>query len=88
MKKIFLLLGICTLALTSCTEQSRAKNYGGTANINLEQGQRLINATWKGDDLWYLTEQMDSTYVPKTKYFQESSSWGVHEGTIIFKETK
>ena len=45
-------------------------------------------ATWKEVDLFYLTEPMDSDYVPKTKTFREDSSWGVMESTVIFKERK
>lgn len=92
MKKILILLVAVVLAvfaMPSCTEQSRAKDFGGETTIKLEPGQKLVEATWKGDgDLWYLTEPMDSGYEPKTKIFQESSSWGLMEGKVIFIETK
>lgn len=45
-------------------------------------------ATWKETDLFYLTEPMDSNYVPKTRTFREDSSRGVMESTVIFKERK
>ena len=45
-------------------------------------------ATWKETNLFYLTEPMDSNYVPKTKTFREDSGWGVMESTVIFKERK
>lgn len=91
MKKILTLLVVVLVvfAMSSCTEQSRAKDLGGETTIKLEPGQKLVEATWKGDgDLWYLTEPMDSDYIPKTKTFKESSSWGIMEGTVTFIETK
>ena len=91
MKKILTLLAVvlAAFAMSSCTEQMRAKDWGGDTVIKLEPGQKLVEATWKGDgDLWYLTEPMDSGYEPKTKIFQESSSWGIMEGKVTFIETR
>ena len=87
MKKIlFVLLAVATL--TSC-EQYITRQYGGNTTIKLEKGEKLIEATWKGDgDLWYLVEPMDSDYTPKTKVFKESSLFGVMEGSVTFIESK
>jgi hypothetical protein len=87
MKKIlFVLLALATL--TSC-EQYITRQYGGNTTIKLEKGEKLIEATWKGDgDLWYLVEPMDSDYTPKTKVFKESSLFGVMEGSVTFIESK
>tara|TARA_Y100000389_G_C17464338_1_gene524253 strand:+ start:3926 stop:4051 length:126 start_codon:yes stop_codon:yes gene_type:complete len=38
--------------------------------------------------IWYLTEKMPKGYAPKTYNFQEESSFGVIEGTVVFKENK
>ena len=88
MKKIFLSLAICLVALTSCTEQERARNFGGTVKIQVEPGQKVMMATWKGDDLFYMVEPMEDGYVPQTNQLIESSSWGVLESEIIFIESK
>ena len=87
MKKIlFVLLAVATL--TSC-EQYITRQYGGNTTIKLEKGEKLIEATWKGDgDLWYLVEPMDSDYTPKTIVFKESSLFGVMEGSVTFIESK
>lgn len=85
---ILLTTTILCCVFTSCTEQYMAKEFGGTVTINLEPGKKLIEATWKEDHLWYLVEDMDSNYVPKTKVFQESSSFGVMNGKVIFRETR
>jgi hypothetical protein len=74
------LLGL-GLLLASCTEQSRARNWGGEEEIMLEPNEKLINMSWKGDDLWVLT--IDTT--TNIQYFRESSSWGMWEGSVIIK---
>ena len=79
---------IClTLSLGSC-EQQITRQYGGTTTINLEKGEKLIEVTWKGGDLWYLVEDMDSDYIPKVKTFKESSQFGMLEGKVVFIENK
>lgn len=88
MKKIFL-SGIAILALTvSCTENSRVKRFGGVGEIDLPQGKKLVNITWKQDQIWYLTRNMRNDEVAETYQFQEESSWGVVEGTYIIHESK
>ena len=88
MRKILLCLVVLIALLTSCTENQRARQFGGTITIELPPGEKLIMATWKETDLFYLTEPMDSNYVPKTKTFREDSNWRVIESTVIFKERK
>ena len=88
MKRI-LISAIAVLALTaSCTQNARVKNFGGTGDINLPKGQKLVNATWKETQVWYLTRQMRADETAETYQFQEESSWGVIEGTYIIHETK
>ncbi len=83
-----LILIILATATISCTENQRARNFGGTETINLPKGEKLVVATWKETNLWYLTEPMDSSYVPKIKIFREESSYGMLEGTVTFVESK
>ena len=54
MKKITIIISVIfgSILLTSCTGNSRARMYGGTQSIELEPGKQLLNATWKGSDLW------------------------------------
>lgn len=88
----FTLIAIAILLLlvllTSCTDNEKARNFGGTEKIQLPKGQRLVTATWKKDDLWYLTEPMPENYLPQTREFIEKSSFGVWEGKVIFLESK
>lgn len=87
MKKL-LLTAIVIATLTSCTENNRARVWGGTETIQLESGVRLVNITWKeskgSTDLWLLTKK--DTTNPNTYYFKEKSSLGVMEGQVIIIE--
>jgi len=85
--KLILALVACVM-LGSCTKQSMVKKFGGTMTVKLPKGQKLMMATWKESDLFYLTEPMDSDYTPKTKTFQEDSKWGVAETKVLFVEEK
>lgn len=87
MKKIMFALTLGFI-LMSCTSNIRARHYGGSMTINLPAGQELMEATWKDNNLYYLTRPMTPDYVPVTKTLQESSSWGVMESTVIFIETR
>jgi hypothetical protein len=84
MKKILLL--IVVIFAFGCTSQQRAKKYGGSAKIDLPPGTKLVEATWKGDDLWYLVRKRQANEHPQSYTFAESSSWGVLEGKIVFNE--
>ena len=85
-KYIILLLAIITI--TSCTENSRAKGWGGTAEVVLPKGKKLVTATWKETSLWYLTKDMTEDDVAETYEFHEESSLGVMEGTYRIIEVK
>jgi hypothetical protein len=79
---------IFTISLTSCTENQRAKQFGGNMTVNLPKGQKLINVTWKNDNAWYLTRPMAPTDIAESYSFNEESSFGIWEGTITLKESK
>jgi hypothetical protein len=88
-KKRILLFGVLSLLLfVSCTQNSRARNFGGTANIELPKGEKLVTVTWKGEEIWYLTRPMSDNDVAETYTFNESSSWGIMEGKVIISEKK
>jgi len=87
--KNVILSAIAIIALsTSCTENARVKRFGGEGTINLPQGQKLINVTWKQDEIWYLTRKMHNDEKAETYQFQEESAWGVVEGTYNLIESK
>lgn len=71
-----------------CTENTRAKKYGGTATTKLSCGEKLVNITWKEDNLWLLTRPMKADDEVETYEFKEDSNWGVMEGKIVIVECK
>jgi len=85
MKKIILCL-VAIFSLVGCTAQQRAKKYGGSATVNLPENTKLVTVTWKETDLWLLYRQRKPNEVAESYKFQESSSWGVFEGTITINE--
>lgn len=72
--------------LTGCTENRRAKAFGGTQTISLPPGKQLVTATWKENDLWYVTIDRPTNQPPRVSVFQEKSSFGLLEGKIVFQE--
>jgi len=80
---LIILLAISTL---SCTDNIRAKSFGGKMTINLESNQKLVNATWKDSDLWILTRPKRPNETPEIYTFIENSTFGVMQGEIIFIE--
>lgn len=85
---IIAVVTLSVLMLTSCTQNSRAKSFGGTAKITLPKGKKLVTATWKDSNLWYLTRDMKEGEVAESYEFHEESSFGMMEGTYIIKEVK
>ena len=75
------------ILFTGCTENQRARNFGGTSTVNLPKSTKLINATWKADALWYLYRPMQLNESPETITFKEDSSFGVFQGEVIFIES-
>jgi hypothetical protein len=91
MKKLFYSV-VCTiiiaLSVTSCTDNERSRMWGGTSTIVLPAGQKLINASWKDDDMWILTRPMHSNETAESYSYREESNFGVLEGTIVITEIK
>lgn len=81
-----LLLAAFTLVSSGCTQQERARNYGGTATEILPVGKKLITLTWKEDHLWYLVRERRADEKPEVYDFKESSSFGLVQGTVHILE--
>lgn len=88
-KKMMIVLacvGMTTMLLTGC--QGTTKSFGGSMTLDLPVGQKLEEITWKEDSLWYLTKPMTDEDIAETHTFQQSSEWGVFEGTVTIIEHK
>lgn len=73
---------------SGCTENERAKSFGGSATYNIPKGKKLITATWKNSDLWYLVRDMREGEYPETYNFQEVSNFGILQGSITLVEQR
>lgn len=84
--KFGLLSLAAVLAFTGCTENSRAKGLGGNMNVDIPADKKLVTATWKERNLWYLMRQRQENEKPDTYIFQEKSNYGLVQGKVTFNE--
>lgn len=64
---------VASILLMACSDQERAKYYGGSATIDLPKGEKLVTVTWKDNaDIWYLTRPMTPKDSAETYYFRQS----------------
>lgn len=80
MKNLVAIL-VTILVMSSCTENVRARHFGGTETLALKPNEKVLNVTWKDNEMWVCTQDTITGLV----YFREKSSWGVMEGTVILK---
>lgn len=88
MKKLFIFMALIAMFSLSGCEQGLTKSYGGEMTIELEPNTKLEMITWKDDSLWYLTRPMTDEDEPETHTFQQSSAFGVLEGTVTIIEKR
>lgn len=69
-------------------ENARVKSFGSDMTLDLPVNQKLVNITWKENEVWYLTRPMRQDEFPETSTFQQKSTYGVFEGTIHIQEHK
>ena len=88
MKPIIIATLLALIAATGCTQNVRARIYGGTAQVDLPKGRKLVTATWKDSNLWILTRPMRDGEPVESYELTESSSFGVLQGSVVLKEIK
>jgi len=86
MKKNILLSIVAALAFASCTENERAKQFGGTMKVNLPPNTEFVSATWKNDEVWYIHRPRKQGETIDTITMQEDSKFGLVEGKVLFIE--
>ena len=84
MKRLTVVLA--AFMMFGCTSNEMTRSFGGSESIDVPQGYKITNATWKDTDIWMFLEPMEEGYKPQTKLFVEKSTYGVWEGEIIFIE--
>lgn len=90
-KSLFLMATLVIMTVLTSGCQQDARHYGGSSTIDLPAGKKLVPYTVQWDrnaNIWYLTEDAEPGYQPKTYEFKESSNLGVMEGTLTFVEHK
>ena len=76
------MVAITLLALASCTDNQRARSFGGTETIKIESQEKFINITWKQDNLWVIVQDT----ITGTIYAKEKSSFGIMQGKVIIQK--
>ena len=88
MKKFSTILLLVVLCLSGCTANERAKRFGGEQTIEVPSGHKVIDVTWKEDDIWYAYRPMREGEQAETVTFQAKSNFGIFEGKVVFEESK
>ncbi|MFA5135306.1 MAG: hypothetical protein WC505_06010 [Patescibacteria group bacterium] len=88
---LMFVLALVAIYIPSCTAQDRAKNFGGTAVVKVQCGQKVVSTTWKDEnDLWYLTRPFRPGEKPEPVTFRQKKDWGSRtftgDGKVVFQE--
>lgn len=74
---------LAAMLLTGCNlEQGITKKFGGTSNVTLEPGKKLMQVTFYEGNFWFLTRKMKPGEIPECYSFKERSVMGVLEGEV------
>lgn len=81
---------LCLIAILSFVFLAGGCNYvarkmGGSTTIELSEGERVENVTWKENSMWILTKH-DLEKKPTTYNFKEYSNFEIVEGTVHIVE--
>ena len=71
-----------------CSQQGMARYWGGETDMYIEPNRKLIEMTWKDDNVWLLTRPMTDEDIADVYEFSESDAIGILEGTLHIYETK
>lgn len=83
---VLLMVLVFAISMTGC--QVATRSFGGDMTLELKPGEKLEAITWKEDSLWYLTRPMREEEEPEIHMFQQSSEFGLMEGTVTVVESK
>lgn len=85
--RLSILIAGAILLFAGCTEGVRARKLGGTMSIQLPCDQKLVSATFKESNLWYLTRPRLDGERADVVTFKEDSNLGLLNGTVLFAES-
>lgn len=86
--RYLLAIGFSLALVVACTDNRSAYKHGGTMTIHLKSNRKFVNATWKNDNLWFVTRPMREGEKAESWSFKEKSNYGINEGEVIFEERK
>lgn len=77
---------------SGCSPRSRLISkmdaWGVSTVVETPPGRKLVNAMWKGSDLWILTRPAGEGEKSDQEWrLDEYSTWGVFNNHILLKET-
>jgi len=83
MKKRKLILSTIILlsVFISCTDNQKARQFGGTEVIKLLPNEEFVNITWKENNLWIIVKDKKTGKF----YAREKSSFGVMQGRVVIE---
>lgn len=85
---IFCIIVFCFVFFRGCSEQSMTRSWGGEMDVFLEPNTKLMEVTWKEDNLWLLTKEMTEEDIAEDYKFQEKDALGMMEGCVNIHEVK
>jgi len=88
MKKLFIVVFIVYVLFSLNGCQSLSRKFGGNITINIEKGNKVVNAEWEHDTLDILTRPMHDGEFAETLTLHEHSNFGVMQSTVYIIESK
>jgi hypothetical protein len=83
---LLIFVGVALIGFVLTPNGCMTKVFGGTMEVNLPPGQKLVTCSWSVWDLWYLTKPMNSWDKAERYEFREKSWLGLCEGTVVIIE--
>ena len=83
---IIVLICIAGIAGIISAASAKERKSGGTQTIDLPAGVKLVNASWKDRQMWYLVRPAHSNETAETLEYIEYSNRGLVQGKVIFIE--
>lgn len=77
---------MCLCCMTGC--QGCARDFGDSMTLELPPNTKLEVITWKDVSLWYCTRPMREDEQAEIHTYQQSSEFGVFEGSVTIIESK
>jgi hypothetical protein len=69
---LFAIIFTLTITLGTGCSNYTTKHLGGTMNVELEQNKKLVNITWKQDEMWILVrDRKENESVDSYQFYEK-----------------